>query len=467
MSENALKLTIVQQPDFIERLKTLTEKEGIYFSVMKSQYGVLFIKSKPGVAKSAIAKEIANKLGLQYVDIRLSMADETDMQFPNLTFDEKLNCHVIESAIPQWAAMANERPTLIHFEELNRAPQAVRNAALQILLERGIGPKYKFNKDVFMMSSGNLGEEDGTDVEEFDSALNNRLIQLNHSLTIQEWFDWGKEKFIHPDISSFIEFYNDYFYKGPTENTQTYASPRSWVMLSEYITQNFGGGPKVDPSTIETKTNTLTGLEVITKRDFYRHTVYLKDSDGNFLKGDKGEKVVDTTQVGGYIHFHDGVKYVPGKTNIILDNLVRNWGEMSEYQNSLAKIVSGVVGDTSGMKFIKFLQSRTRISLKQLIDNYAKCKIELKKFNRDKYSELLTEARSAEINKWNDREVDNFGDFLKDCGADERVGFLLYLIDHAANIYTKGVNTPSVRTLLRKFADDLKRIKSINKDNKN
>jgi hypothetical protein len=29
------------------------------------------------------------------------------------------------------------------------------------------------------MSSGNLGDEDGTDVEEFDSALNNRLIHIN------------------------------------------------------------------------------------------------------------------------------------------------------------------------------------------------------------------------------------------------------------------------------------------------
>jgi hypothetical protein len=53
------------------------------------------------------------------------------------------------------------------------------------LLESGTA--FKFNDNVLMMSSGNLGDEDGTDVEEFDSALNNRLIHINHTLDVQEW----------------------------------------------------------------------------------------------------------------------------------------------------------------------------------------------------------------------------------------------------------------------------------------
>lgn len=465
MKENTPKLSIYQHPDFIERLKKLSKKEALYFSVMRSQYGVLFIKSKPGVAKSAIALSIANKLGLQYVDIRLSMADETDMQFPNLTYNKELECHVIEHAIPEWAVMSNEVPTLIHFEELNRAPLAVRNAALQILLERGIGPKFKFNSNVFMMSSGNLGEEDGTDVEEFDNALNNRLIHLNHDLTIEEWFGWGKNTILHPDITSFIEFYPDFFYKKPNENSQTYASPRSWHMLSEFIIKNFGGGPKIDPNTVVLGRGETTGENFIKSRDFYRHPVYKLDDKGEFILDDEGDKIIDTTKVGDPIFYYDGVKFIDGKTNVS-NELVRNWGEMSEYSDTVSHIVHGIIGDVSGIQFLKFLEERTRISLKDIINNYAKCKIELVKFNRDKYSELLTEARSSSIHKWESKEIDNFSGFLQDCGADERVGFLLYIIDNAANLFPKGVNTPSVKTMLRRFAEDLKRIKSINKDNR-
>jgi len=422
-------------PGFKEKLATLTDKEKLYFSIMRGQLGVLYIKAKPGVAKSAIARSIAEKLGLDYYDLRLSMADETDMQFPNLTFNEKLGSHVIEHAIPEWAVLCNQKPALIHFEELNRAPLAVRNAALQILLERGIGPKFKFNQNVFMMASGNLGEEDGTDVEEFDNALNNRLIHVEHDLTTQEWLKWGQGN-IHPDILSFIELHPTNFYIAPNENSQTYATARSWHMLSEYIVKNFGGGPKID-------------------------------DNGELLRGENGE----------VLHFHDGFK-VDQEGNILfvtnddgsekgVNKPIRHWGEMSEYHRMVEVVARGFIGDTAAVKFIRFLNDRTKVSLKDILENYRKVEKELEKFNRDKYSELLTEAKKARIDKWGNKEIDNFAEFLKVCSPDERVGFMLYVIDQATQSYSQGVNTPSVRTLLRKFPEDLKRIKSINRANKN
>ena len=45
-----------------------------------------------------------------------------------------------------------------------------------MLHERGIGTEFKFNDNVLMIASGNLGDEDGTDVEEFDSE---RLLSLS------------------------------------------------------------------------------------------------------------------------------------------------------------------------------------------------------------------------------------------------------------------------------------------------
>ena len=168
-----------------EKLELLTAKERKYFSVMWAKYGVLNITSKPGVAKSAIGRSIADKMNFRYMDIRLSMVDETDVGlYPSISEVEVDGSMVkcLDFVVPRWAIEANKQPTIIHFEELNRASQQVRNAALQILLERQIGTDFKFNENVLMMSSGNLGDEDGTDVEEFDSALNNRLVHINHTL---------------------------------------------------------------------------------------------------------------------------------------------------------------------------------------------------------------------------------------------------------------------------------------------
>lgn len=228
--------------EMAEKLSTLTEKERKYFSIMWAKYGVLNITSKPGVAKSAIGKSIAEKMGFRYMDIRLSMVDETDVGLYPSVNDIEVDGKVVKCldfVVPRWAVEANKQPTIIHFEELNRASQQVRNAALQILLERQIGTDFKFNGNVLMMSSGNLGDEDGTDVEEFDSALNNRLVHINHTLSVDEWIkDFAMEN-CHKLITSFIKAHPEQMYKA-SENTKAYATPRSWTMLSEFIVANFG-----------------------------------------------------------------------------------------------------------------------------------------------------------------------------------------------------------------------------------
>lgn len=228
-------------PEMKEKLALLTPKERKYFQVMWAKYGVLFITSKPGVAKSAIGRSIAEKMGFRYIDMRLSMNDESDFKFPYLEdkeYDGK-TIKVSGYAVPSWAYEANQAPTIIHFEELNRAPLFVRNAALQILLEREIG-EFRFNENVLMMASGNLGDEDGTDVEELDSALNNRLIHLSHSLAVDEWLNDFAEENCHRMVTSFIKAHPEKMYQSATENTKAYATPRSWTMLSEFIVSNFG-----------------------------------------------------------------------------------------------------------------------------------------------------------------------------------------------------------------------------------
>lgn len=241
MAEMTQKIKTMPK-EMAEKLSTLTAKERKYFAVMWAKYGVLNITSKPGVAKSAIGKSIANKMDFRYMDIRLSMVDETDVGlYPNVSEVEVDGTMVkcLDFVVPRWAIEANKQPTIIHFEELNRASQQVRNAALQILLERQIGTDFMFNENVLMMSSGNLGDEDGTDVEEFDSALNNRLVHINHTLSVDEWLGDFAVNNCHKLITSFIKAHPEQMYKS-SENTKAYATPRSWTMLSEFIVCNFG-----------------------------------------------------------------------------------------------------------------------------------------------------------------------------------------------------------------------------------
>ena len=221
----------------VKNQNKLTVKQNLYFNMMRANSGVVHLTGKPGIAKTSTVRCIAEKINYQYLDIRLSMVDDTEVGL--YPFRKNLNgVETLDFAVPLWAIMANSRPTIVNFDELKRANQSVRNASLQILLERQIGINFKFNDDVHFIITDNIGAEDGTDVDQFDRALNNRLIHVDFSLTLAEWVeDFAKER-VHPQIIEFLTEYPEYFYVTPKNGEAAFANPRSWTFLSDYIKTN-------------------------------------------------------------------------------------------------------------------------------------------------------------------------------------------------------------------------------------
>jgi len=260
-----------------EKLNKLSERERLYMEILLSGNS-LYLRGKPGMGKSAISLSITKKIGIKHLDKRLSQIDETDIglypvlndaysklekigklkDLGYLTIEEFENMkksllknikngqvELLHFAIPDWAFSANVEPTLIHLEELNRANLHVRNAALQLLNERQIGD-LKLNDNVYLMSSGNLGETDGTEVDEMDLALSNRLVILDHDLPYEEWISEYAQYHVWHVIIDYIRTNAGEYYKMPNDKEIRYASPRSWTNLSKFITYKFGKNPKLD-----------------------------------------------------------------------------------------------------------------------------------------------------------------------------------------------------------------------------
>jgi hypothetical protein len=360
---------------FPDGFESLSDREKKYFKMMNAKSGVLYIQSAPGYAKSAIMRSIANKMGFQYFDIRLSMVDETDVGlFPTVDEEiingknQRMLCHVA----PKWAYMANEAPTIIHFEELNRSTLAVRNAALQMLLEREIGAFFKFNSNVMMCSSGNLGEEDGTDVEEFDQALNNRLIHIEHTMPYPEWVEQYANENVCPVIVQFLKTHTEHYYKKPDERNQknkAYATPRSWTFLSDYIFQNFG--------------------EMVTKTD--TNGKIINDKDGN-------------------------------------PKMFKKFPSIREYMSDITEIGHGYVG-ASNARFVRYCQDTLKITLDDVLNSFDEKEDDIRNFNRDKKSELLSNMKERKISQLKPKQSENLVKFLGTISDDEIVGYLLHVLD--------------------------------------
>jgi len=410
MSEKRLERGVTFTPanKFPEGFEALSDREKKYFKMMNPKSGVLFISSAPGYAKSAIMRSIANKIGYQYFDIRLSMIDETDVGlYPALDEEmidgspQKMLAHVA----PKWAYKANEKPTIIHFEELNRSTLQVRNAALQILLEREIGAFFKFNTNVLMCSSGNLGEEDGTDVEEFDQALNNRLIHYEHTMPYTEWVEQYAYKNVCPVITQFLKVQTEHYYKKPDQRNTTnktskaYATPRSWTFLSDYIFENFG-------------------------------------------------EWVEKTDVNGEI-----IRDASGAPE-----LFKKFPNIRTWINDLKEIGHSYVG-ASNAAFVRYCEDTLRITLDDVLDRYDDIISDIKNFSRDKKSELLANMKERSISALKPKQVENLIKFLQTISEDEIVGYLLHVLDTEYSLTDDNKGSDDANKKAEKFLSDKRFLK--------
>ena len=413
---------------FRERMKTLTTRELRYLRYMLPQSGVLFLTAQPGVGKSAIAKSIARKLLLQYLDIRLSIADETDLQFPNLVMSEEIQRHIIEYAVPEWAVLSNQKPTLIHFEELNRTSLAVRNAALQILLERGIGPKFSFNQNVLMMSSGNLGDKDGTSVEEFESALNNRLIHVAHDLTIAEWVTWGKnEGMVHPVILNFISSRgHDIFITLPSDDDESgaYATPRTWTMLSDHIMVNYSNGVELD-------------------------------SNGEVVRDEDGSPLYIP---GGYEYdFERDELVVDGEGNLIID-----YGDLYGNIDMIKEVCPSIVGPRGTNAFLRYLTETKSISIKDVLNDYPSRAEFISGLSSDMLNDIVSQAKKENWGSWSDNNIQNFHLFMRVCQPELQVSFITEVLDNVKSRVEGGIKNPVIGKLLGGMRDVVVKVSEAN-----
>lgn len=207
-----------------------------YEIIIKTCKGVLYVKGRPGEAKTAIMYDIAKRNGWRVFDIRLAQVDSSEVNGIPYGADVEVNgkpVRVTKYMVPEYIIQANQQASLIIYDEINRAPNENRNAALRIFNERSCGDVV-LNDNVYMVAMGNLGEEDGTEVYDMDSAMNNRLIHKMHILTLPEWKQGYADENVHPTVLAFIESDASYLYR-LDKDRPSFATPRSWDNFSALL----------------------------------------------------------------------------------------------------------------------------------------------------------------------------------------------------------------------------------------
>lgn len=185
----------------------------------------------PGVGKSDLVRQVAKKLGLELIDIRLSQFDPTDLKgFPVVTGKGA-------NAVAHWvppALLPTEGKGILFLDELPSAPQAVQASAYQLVLDRKLG-EYTLPEGWTVVAAGNRSE-DRSVVHTQPAALANRFTHLEIEVDVEDWLGWAAGNGIHDVIRGFIRFRPAALTTLKLDaGVKGFASPRSWSFANKFI----------------------------------------------------------------------------------------------------------------------------------------------------------------------------------------------------------------------------------------
>jgi len=214
-----------------------------------------FIWGPPGIGKSELVEGICNDLGGAMYDLRLGQMEPTDIrgipfynkdegvmdwaQPVDLPQGEQLVVDAIEAGCFDIEAESGMKikdiPIVVLFlDEMNSAPPSVLAAAYQLILNRRIG-KYRLPGNVVILAAGNRDSDKGVTFR-MPTPLANRFVHFEMKVNFEDWFEWAVKNNVHKDVVGYLNFAkNDLYDFNAKSSSRAFATPRSWVFVSDLI----------------------------------------------------------------------------------------------------------------------------------------------------------------------------------------------------------------------------------------
>lgn len=197
----------------------------------------VLVRGPHGIGKSETVHQIAEALGLELIDRRMSQMTEGDViGLPKLEND----CTKFLPA--EFIKIACERPVLLFLDEINRATQEVMQACFQLCLDRELnGNRLHPGTRIFAAVNASAAYQ----VNEMDPAFLDRFFVVDLSPTAQDFFAFaeGTGKDGQPrldlDLIRFLKERETRLDPALNVNPGTVQpSRRSWFRLDKAFKQN-------------------------------------------------------------------------------------------------------------------------------------------------------------------------------------------------------------------------------------
>lgn len=129
------------------------------------------------------------------------------------------------------------RNAILLLDEMNSAPQSVQGAAYQLILNRKIG-EYTLPEGVSIIAAGNRDTDKGVTYR-MPTPLANRFVHLNLEHDFEDWQKWAVLNKVSSDVVGFLSHHTHKLFNfDPKSPDKAFATPRSWVFVSDLIKDN-------------------------------------------------------------------------------------------------------------------------------------------------------------------------------------------------------------------------------------
>ncbi len=237
------------------QLLTILDRE--FTSTLEGHHTPVMLWGPPGVGKSDMIRQTAERHRVPVIDIRLSQMEPSDLR--GIPFRNGEHVEWATPAILPDAERHGERGILF-LDEITSAPPSVSAAAYQLILDRRLG-EYQVPEGWAIFAAGNRQGDRGVTYT-MPAPLANRFSHFDVEAHLDDWVAWAYAHGIDERVIAFLRFRPELLFDfDPAHNPMAFPSPRSWEFAHRSL-HKFGDQPELLQGALQACVGPAAGIEL-------------------------------------------------------------------------------------------------------------------------------------------------------------------------------------------------------------
>jgi hypothetical protein len=231
--------------------------EQEFLSAESGHHTPVMLWGPPGIGKSQIVAQVADRHRAPVIDIRLSQMEPSDLRGIPFRTGE-----TVEWAVPALLpdAARHGAAGILFLDEITSAAPSVSAAAYQLILDRRLG-NYRAPNGWVIFAAGNRQGDRGVTYA-MPSPLANRFSHFEVEVNLDDWVAWAYGQGVDERVIGFLRFRPDLLFDfDPAHNPVAFPSPRSWEFAHRAL-RKFEDRPDLLQGALQACVGPAAGIEL-------------------------------------------------------------------------------------------------------------------------------------------------------------------------------------------------------------